>query len=270
MNCCSQVDALRPLKAKAASLGALEREVGCKDELIASLQRQVSAAGAARSSPGRANVGTTDSHAAAAQRTSMEVITLQAEVGNRVNAPYNYCFSNLVICGDAVERAQLPRRSLQPEAVPAADKDRRILSFTPWLWAFRIEHRTGRYFRGLSCTKSTAKVAALQGEAREAAHLRRALADREGEAAGLRAHLEEALREEVKDSDPAQLRAAQQRAAAAEADLAAKQVRDCYPPAARPGAAPELQALQQDCLLCDVVSSHVDPGTRTQAERRYF
>ena len=41
---------------------------------------------------------------------------------------------------------------------------------------------------------------------------------------GLRAHLEEALREELADSDPARLRAAQKRAAALEADLAAKQV----------------------------------------------
>ncbi len=69
-----------------------------------------------------------------------------------------------------------------------------------------------------------AQVAQLQAEAREAAHLQRALADKEGEIAGLRAHLEEALREELADSDPARLRAAQKRAAALEADLAAKQV----------------------------------------------
>ena len=68
------------------------------------------------------------------------------------------------------------------------------------------------------------QVAQLQAEAREAAHLQRALADKEGEIAGLRAHLEEALREELADSDPARLRAAQKRAAALEADLAAKQV----------------------------------------------
>ena len=67
-------------------------------------------------------------------------------------------------------------------------------------------------------------MAQLQGEAREAVHLRSQLSDREGEVAGLRAHLEEALREEVADSDPARLRAAQKRAAALETDLAAKQV----------------------------------------------
>lgn len=55
-------------------------------------------------------------------------------------------------------------------------------------------------------------------------HLRGQLADKESEVAGLRAHLEEALREELADSDPARLKAAQKRAAALEADLAAKQV----------------------------------------------
>ena len=69
-----------------------------------------------------------------------------------------------------------------------------------------------------------AQVAQLQGEAREVVHLRGQLADKESEVAGLRAHLEEALREELADSDPARLRAAQKRAAALEADLAAKQV----------------------------------------------
>ena len=73
-----------------------------------------------------------------------------------------------------------------------------------------------------------AQVAQLQAEGREAAHLQRTLADKEGEVAGLRAHLEEALREELADSDPARLRAAQKRAAALEADLAAKRVR-CSP-----------------------------------------
>ena len=68
------------------------------------------------------------------------------------------------------------------------------------------------------------QVAQLQAEAREAGHLRVQLADKESEVAGLRAHLEEALREEVADSDPARLRAAQKRAAALEADLSAKQV----------------------------------------------
>ena len=68
------------------------------------------------------------------------------------------------------------------------------------------------------------QVAQLQGEAREVVHLRSQLADKESEVAGLRAHLEEALREELADSDPARLRAAQKRAAALEADLAAKQV----------------------------------------------
>ena len=58
-------------------------------------------------------------------------------------------------------------------------------------------------------------------------HLRSQLADKESEVAGLRAHLEEALREELADSDPARLRAAQKRAAALEADLAAKQVLPC-------------------------------------------
>jgi len=64
----------------------------------------------------------------------------------------------------------------------------------------------------------------LQAEAREVMHLRGQLADKESEVAGLRAHLEEALREELADSDPARLKAAQKRAAALEADLAAKQV----------------------------------------------
>ena len=68
------------------------------------------------------------------------------------------------------------------------------------------------------------QVAQLQAEAREAAHLRAQLADKESEVAGLRAHLEEALREEVADSDPARLRTAQKRSAALEADLSAKQV----------------------------------------------
>ncbi len=68
------------------------------------------------------------------------------------------------------------------------------------------------------------QVAQLQAEAREAAHLRAHLADKESEVAGLRAHLEEALREEVADSDPARLRAAQKRAAALEAEVSAKQV----------------------------------------------
>ena len=70
----------------------------------------------------------------------------------------------------------------------------------------------------------SSQVAQLQGEAREVVHLRGQLADKESEVAGLRAHLEEALREELADSDPARLRAAQKRAAALEADLAAKQV----------------------------------------------
>ena len=73
---------------------------------------------------------------------------------------------------------------------------------------------------GICCSQ----VAQLQGEAREVVHLRGQLADKESEVAGLRAHLEEALREELADSDPARLRAAQKRAAALEADLAAKQV----------------------------------------------
>ena len=45
-------------------------------------------------------------------------------------------------------------------------------------------------------------MAQLQGEAREVVHLRGQLADKESEVAGLRAHLEEALREELADSDP--------------------------------------------------------------------
>jgi len=72
-----QVDALRPLKTKAASLGLLQKELASKDEFIASLQRQVSAS--ARSSPTHATGGTSEQHAGS-QRTSMEVITLQAEV----------------------------------------------------------------------------------------------------------------------------------------------------------------------------------------------
>ncbi len=72
-----QVDALRPLKTKAASLGLLEKEVASKDELIASLQRQASAS--ARSSPSQAGREMAEHHAGS-QRTSMEVIVLQAEV----------------------------------------------------------------------------------------------------------------------------------------------------------------------------------------------
>ena len=75
-----QVDALRPLKTKAASLELLEKELASRDSLIASLQRQVSAS--SRSSPGQHSraSGSATQHDAGAQRTSMEVITLQAEV----------------------------------------------------------------------------------------------------------------------------------------------------------------------------------------------
>ena len=85
-------------------------------------------------------------------------------------------------------------------------------------------HCSNQLHPALHTSLAAVQVAQLQAEAREAAHLQRALADKEGEAAGLRAHLEEALREELADSDPARLRAAQKRAAALEADLAAKQV----------------------------------------------
>ena len=75
-----QVDALRPLKTKAASLELLEKELASKDGLIASLQRQASAS--ARSSPGQHSRAPSHAaqHDAGAHRTSMEVITLQAEV----------------------------------------------------------------------------------------------------------------------------------------------------------------------------------------------
>ena len=75
-----QVDALRPLRTKAAGLELLEKELASKDGLIASLQRQVSASH--RSSPGQPSRGPTSAaqHDAGAHRTSMEVITLQAEV----------------------------------------------------------------------------------------------------------------------------------------------------------------------------------------------
>ncbi len=75
-----QVDALRPLKTKAASLELLEKELASKDGLITSLQRQVSAS--SRSSPGQHSRGSSHAtqHDAGAHRTSMEVITLQAEV----------------------------------------------------------------------------------------------------------------------------------------------------------------------------------------------
>jgi len=77
----------------------------------------------------------------------------------------------------------------------------------------------------------------LQAEAREVMHLRGQLADKESEVAGLRAHLEEALREELADSDPARLKAARKRAAALEADLAAKQVLPWSREASRDGCA---------------------------------
>ena len=78
-----QVDALRPLKTKAASLELLEKELASKDSLIASLQRQVSAS--SRSSPGQHSRGSSHAaqHGAGAHRTSMEVITLQAEVSQQ-------------------------------------------------------------------------------------------------------------------------------------------------------------------------------------------
>ena len=73
------MDVLRPLKAKAASLGALERELANKEELIASLQRRGSAS--ARGSPRGARPAGADQPAPpASHRTSMEIITLQAEV----------------------------------------------------------------------------------------------------------------------------------------------------------------------------------------------
>ena len=72
------MDALRPLKAKAASLGALERELASKEELIASLQRRASAS--ARGSPRGVSPADADQPAPpASHRTSMEIITLQAE-----------------------------------------------------------------------------------------------------------------------------------------------------------------------------------------------
>ena len=90
-----QVDALRPFKAKAASLGALERELASKEELIASLQRRASAS--ARSSPGGASPAGADQMAPpASHRTSMEVITLQAEVSCRASTRLD-CWSPLDI-----------------------------------------------------------------------------------------------------------------------------------------------------------------------------
>ena len=102
------MDALRPLKAKAASLGALERELASKEELIASLQRRASAA--ARGSPRGASPAGADQMAAPAlHRTSMEVITLQAEVSclasTRSDCLYPYVSAGL---------HKVLRRSLSP------------------------------------------------------------------------------------------------------------------------------------------------------------
>jgi predicted RNase H-like nuclease (RuvC/YqgF family) len=69
------------------------------------------------------------------------------------------------------------------------------------------------------------QVSRLQASQVQVRQLQQQLSDRDRELDRLRADLEAALREEILDSDPARLRAAQQRVAELERDLADKEVK---------------------------------------------